>query len=166
MPPSRTQAAVSTPFVDNDRVASRIVALWAETFANVHGVERTEAGLVFRGRLLFQHQSAELTSSGRGHIDQLARTLLASTEVTSMSPNWIVRVTSYLGRSDCVSDDRSSLIDLTRRRADAIGEQLATRGLERTRIRLEGRGGDEPVEPACNDFAKLLNDRVVLQFGS
>ena len=54
-------------------------------------------------------------------------------------------------------------LDLSRRRAQAVVDDLVARGLDRKRIRATGKGSAAPIAPNTDEAGRSLNRRVEVQ---
>ena len=70
-------------------------------------------------------------------------------------------VVTVVGHTDSVGSDAYNL-DLSRRRAESVGQYLASRGVSYGRLRTEGRGEREPRASNATEAGRQQNRRVEL----
>jgi outer membrane protein OmpA-like peptidoglycan-associated protein len=116
-------------------------------------VSRVGEGIAvtFDSGILFPFDSTELQPVGRENLRKLA----ASLQDESRSEVLIA------GHTDAVGADDYNR-GLSRRRAEAAASYLAAQGVARGRVRLEGRGEDEPIASNDSDEGRRQNRRVEL----
>lgn len=68
-------------------------------------------------------------------------------------------VVHVVGHTDSVGSDTYNLA-LSKRRAGAVGDYLASRGVPQQRLRTEGRGESEPRDTNATEAGRQLNRRV------
>jgi outer membrane protein OmpA-like peptidoglycan-associated protein len=101
----------------------------------------------------FAFGSADLDERAGPVLDELAATLLAHPEIL------VVEVQGH-------TDDRGNLtynFDLSARRADAVVDALAGRGVPRERLLGRGYGATRPIAPNDTDDRRAQNRRVQLE---
>ena len=124
-----------------------------ELAADLEGadVERVGEGILinFPSGLLFDFDSSNLRSASRADLADLA---------TSFG-KYEGRELMIVGHTDATGTDSYNM-NLSRQRAQATADYLMSRGIPSSRIRVVGRGEEEPV--ASNDSAegRQLNRRV------
>jgi outer membrane protein OmpA-like peptidoglycan-associated protein len=115
----------------------------------------TDRGLVLTlGDVLFDTGKAELNSGAARKLDQLAQFLTAH-------PDRRVQIDGF---TDSVGTDSYNL-DLSQRRADAVGSALRGRGIDATRITTEGYGKAFAVASNAESGGRQLNRRVEVTIG-
>jgi outer membrane protein OmpA-like peptidoglycan-associated protein len=99
----------------------------------------------------FDFNSAVLKQQGRAQLDELAKAML--------DPEFTDR--SYLieGHSDLFGEQDYNLV-LSRRRADAVWNYLATRGVDPKRLQTEGLGETRPLLTQGDKAVQQVNRRV------
>jgi outer membrane protein OmpA-like peptidoglycan-associated protein len=120
-------------------------------------IRQTPRGVVVTFRnVLFAFDSAELTPQARREIERMAFVL--------NHPQAAARRVALEGFTDSIGTDAYNL-DLSRRRADAVAQELVARGVRRDRLTVEGFGKQRPVAPNTqhgkdNPAGRALNRRV------
>jgi outer membrane protein OmpA-like peptidoglycan-associated protein len=121
-------------------------------------IRQTPRGVVVTFReVLFAFDSAELTPKARREIERMAFVL--------NHPQAATRHVALEGHADAIGTDAYNL-DLSRRRADAVAQELVARGVHRDRLSVEGFGKRKPVAPNTfpdgrdNPAGRALNRRV------
>ena len=105
--------------------------------------------VTFASSVLFSENSDVLTEQARANLTQLAQSL-------QKYPNTNVLI---VGHTDATGTEANDMA-LSKRRATATKNYLATQGVARSRMRSEGRGSSEPVAPNDNDADRQRNRRV------
>ena len=120
---------------------------------NVPGatVTRVGEGLVvtFESGLMFDFDSDRLRAEAMRNLDNLA----ANFDKFGQSNLLLV------GHTDAQGADAYNL-DLSRRRAEAVSNYLATKGIARSRMSVVGRGETEPIATNETEAGKQENRRV------
>ncbi|HKW47315.1 MAG TPA: OmpA family protein [Gemmatimonadaceae bacterium] len=114
-------------------------------------VTRVGEGLVvtFESGLLFDFDSDQLREASKENLNNLANSL------SKFGDSKLLLV----GHTDNVGSDSYNL-DLSRRRASAVGSYLISRGVPNARMSTSGRGETEPVAPNDTDADRQKNRRV------
>lgn len=114
-------------------------------------VQRVGEGIVvtFESGLLYPFDSSDLLPEGRENLRNLAENLNANPETEVL----------IVGHTDSTGSDDYNL-GLSMRRADAAAGILSSYGVERGRIRTEGRGEREPIASNDTEEGQQLNRRV------
>jgi outer membrane protein OmpA-like peptidoglycan-associated protein len=114
-------------------------------------VTRVGEGLVvtFDSGLLFDFDSDQLREASKENLDNLAKSL------SKFGDSKLLLV----GHTDNKGTDSYNL-DLSRRRASAVGSYLSSRGVPSARIATSGRGETEPIAPNDTDADRQKNRRV------
>ena len=119
----------------------------------VAGAEVTRVGeglvVTFESGLLFDFDSDQLRAESKKNLDNLAKSL------SDFGDSKLLLV----GHTDDVGTDTYNL-DLSRRRAAAVGDYLISRGVPAARIATSGRGESEPIAPNDSDADRQKNRRV------
>jgi outer membrane protein OmpA-like peptidoglycan-associated protein len=114
-------------------------------------VERVGEGIkiTFASGILFGSNSSTLTSAAAGNIDELATTLqkYADTNIT------------IDGHTDASGSDAINK-PLSQRRAQAVANELTTKGVDTSRITATGYGSTQPVGDNATAAGKAANRRV------
>ena len=114
-------------------------------------VERVGEGIkiTFASGILFASNSSTLTSAATGNIDELATTLqkYADTNIT------------IDGHTDSSGSDAINQ-PLSQRRAQAVANELTSKGVDNSRITATGYGSSQPVAPNTTEAGKAANRRV------
>ncbi len=97
----------------------------------------------------FDFDSARIKHGFARSLDKLADVLLKYDRT----------VVHVVGHTDSVGSEEYNL-DLSRRRAEAVADYLASRGVPRDRLRTEGRGESEPRASNATEAGRQLNRRV------
>jgi OOP family OmpA-OmpF porin len=100
----------------------------------------------------FDFDSAELTPAMEQALDDVARRLRESEVIERLR---IVGHTDSVGAADYNRE-------LSQRRAEAVADYLADRGLDRDAMTVEGRGETEPVATNETEAGRAENRRVVI----
>jgi outer membrane protein OmpA-like peptidoglycan-associated protein len=121
-------------------------------------IRQTPRGVVVTFReVLFAFDSAELTPKARREIERMAFVL--------NHPQAATRHIALEGHADAIGTDAYNL-GLSRRRAEAVAQELVARGVRRDRLSVEGFGKRKPVAPNTlpdgrdNPAGRALNRRV------
>ena len=121
-------------------------------------IRQTPRGVVVTFRdVLFAFDSAELTPQARREIERMAFVL--------NHPQAISRRITLEGHTDAIGTDAYNL-ELSRRRAASVAEELVARGVARARLAVDGLGKQRPVLPNTtpdgkdNPAGRALNRRV------
>jgi outer membrane protein OmpA-like peptidoglycan-associated protein len=101
------------------------------------------------GSVSFASGSASVNSTLHPTLDKIAGTL-------SEYPDSTITV---IGHTDNVGDANDN-VDLSRRRAGAVADYLAQRGIARTRMTVEGRGAAEAIADNATEAGRAQNRRV------
>lgn len=114
-------------------------------------VTRVGEGLVvtFDSGLLFDFDSDQLREASKENLDNLAKSL------SKFGDSKLLLV----GHTDNKGTDSYNL-DLSRRRASAVGSYLISRGVPSARMTTSGRGETEPIAPNDTDADRQKNRRV------
>ncbi len=97
----------------------------------------------------FDFDSARIKPAFRHSLDKLADVLRKYNRT----------VVHIVGHTDSTGSAAYNL-DLSRRRAEAVADYLASRGVPRDRLRTEGRGESEPRATNATEAGRQLNRRV------
>ena len=112
--------------------------------------ERTERGIVMTlGDILFTTGRAELTPGAYDRIDRLARFM----------QRYPARTVKIEGHTDSTGNADSNL-RLSENRAQAVRDALSARGVNPSRIMIQGFGEAQPVASNGNDAGRQQNRRV------
>jgi outer membrane protein OmpA-like peptidoglycan-associated protein len=168
-PPSPAVAAEPAPYTDRELADALVeqgvgVAREAPTAPPGPGEElpteirQTPRGVVVTFRnLLFAFDRADLNAQARREIERMAFVL--------NHPQAAARKVVLEGHADAIGTDAYNL-DLSRRRAEAVAQELVARGVRRDRLAVEGFGERRPVAPNTlpngrdNPAGRALNRRV------
>jgi outer membrane protein OmpA-like peptidoglycan-associated protein len=114
-------------------------------------VERVGEGIqvTFESGLLYDFDSDAVKPTAQANLRELARSL-------AKYPNSELLI---VGHTDSKGDDAYNM-RLSERRAAAAMSFLAQQGVERSRIRVSGRGEEEPVASNDSESGKQQNRRV------
>jgi outer membrane protein OmpA-like peptidoglycan-associated protein len=114
-------------------------------------VTREGEGLVvtFESGLLFDFDSDQLRDASKSNLDNLANSL------SQFGDSKLLLV----GHTDDKGTDTYNE-DLSRRRANAVGSYLISRGVPNARVATSGRGESEPIAPNDTDANRQKNRRV------
>ena len=114
-------------------------------------VERVGEGILvtFESGLLFGFDSTSIRPEARENLRNLAENLDKYPDTDLL----------IVGHTDAVGDDSYNQ-DLSRRRARAAAEYLVAQGVDRERLRTDGRGELEPVAANDSDTGRQQNRRV------
>jgi len=121
-------------------------------------IRQTPRGVVVISRnVLFSFDSDALTPQARREIERMAFVL--------NHPQAATRRITLEGHTDAIGTEVYNL-DLSRRRADGVAQELVARGVQRDRLSAEGFGKQRPVAPNTlpggrdNPAGRALNRRV------
>jgi len=121
-------------------------------------IRQTPRGVVIISRnVLFSFDSDALTPQARREIERMAFVL--------NHPQAATRRITLEGHTDAIGTEVYNL-DLSRRRADGVAQELVARGVQRDRLSAEGFGKQRPVAPNTlpggrdNPAGRALNRRV------
>ena len=120
---------------------------------SVAGADVTRVGegvvVTFASGLLFDVDSSRLRAESKKNLDNLASSL------SSFGDSKLLLV----GHTDSQGSDEYNL-SLSRRRADAVGSYLESRGVSSMRVQTSGRGETEPIATNDSDSGRQQNRRV------
>lgn len=95
-------------------------------------------------------------SSGSADLDDVTReTLDLQAAFLQRHPQWLVKLQGY-------ADDPGNNIALSSRRAEAVMNYLASKGVDRNRMWAKGYGKERPVRDCADISCKAQNRRVVV----
>lgn len=121
-------------------------------------IRQTPRGLVITFRhVFFAFDSADLNARARLEVERMATVL--------NHPQAIMRRVVLEGHTDAIGTEVYNL-DLSRRRAEGVAQELVARGVRRDRLGVEGYGKQRPVAPNTmpdgrdNAAGRALNRRV------
>ena len=97
----------------------------------------------------FDFNKADIKPAFRPSLDKLADVLIKYDRT----------VVHVVGHTDSIGSDAYNM-DLSRRRAQAVGDYLMDRGVPPARVRTEGRGESEPRATNDTEAGRQLNRRV------
>lgn len=114
-------------------------------------VQRVGEGIAvtFASGILFPTNSTQILSAGQNNLAQLASSLQRYPETTVL----------IVGHTDARGTDQYNM-GLSQNRAISAANFLISRGIDRSRIRTEGRGESEPVASNETDAGMQQNRRV------
>jgi len=114
-------------------------------------VQRVGEGIAvtFASGILFPFNQTTILPAGQGNLQQLAQSLQRYPETTVL----------IVGHTDNVGSDAYNQ-QLSVNRAISAQNYLASRGIDRSRIRVEGRGETEPVASNETASGQAQNRRV------
>lgn len=114
-------------------------------------VERVGEGIqvTFASGLLFDFDSDAIASTAAGNLRSLASSL-------DKYPNTDLLI---VGHTDSQGSDEYNM-KLSQRRAESTANYLASQGVDRARLRTEGRGETEPVTDNSSEVEQARNRRV------
>lgn len=114
-------------------------------------VERVGEGILinFPSGMLFDFDSSNLRSASRADLADLAASF----------GKYEGRELMIVGHTDATGTDSYNM-DLSRRRAQATADYLISRGIPSSRLRVIGRGEEEPVADNETAEGRQLNRRV------
>ena len=102
-------------------------------------IRQTPRGVVVTFRnVLFAFDSAELTPQARREIERMAFVL--------NHPQAAARRITLEGHTDAIGTEAYNL-ELSRRRAEGVAQELVARGVQRDRLAAEGFGKQRPLAP-------------------
>jgi outer membrane protein OmpA-like peptidoglycan-associated protein len=116
-------------------------------------LRRTQENLqvILANDVLFDSGSATIQPGGRSKLRQLA-------DVLNRYPSETVQIVGY---TDSRGSEQSNL-DLSRRRAQAVAEELAAGGVSPSRISTRGLGAADPMATNATPEGRAQNRRVVI----
>ena len=124
-----------------------------ELAADLEGadVERVGEGILinFPSGLLFDFDSSNLRTASRADLADLAASF----------SKYEGRELMIVGHTDATGTDSYNM-DLSRRRSQATADYLMSRGVPSSRVRVVGRGEEEPVADNESADGRQLNRRV------
>lgn len=114
-------------------------------------VQRVEEGIAvsFDSGLLFDFDSSNLRSEARDNLQKLT-TIINEDDDTMLM---------IVGHTDSSGDEDYNL-ELSERRAQSAANYMASQGLERSRIDIEGLGEEEPIADNSTESGQQENRRV------
>lgn len=101
------------------------------------------------GAVSFASGSATLNSAVHGTLNNIASTL----------NEYPASTITVVGHTDSMGEEHANL-DLSRRRATAVADYLAQRGIQRSRMVVDGRGESEPIADNGTEAGRAQNRRV------
>lgn len=126
--------------------------LASERAANQLEIERLRDDtlkLTLDSEVSFDFNRADIKPTFRSSLDKLAQLLIKYDRT----------VVHVVGHTDSIGSDAYNQ-DLSERRAQAVGDYLASYGVPRQRLRTEGRGEREPRATNATEAGRQLNRRV------
>ena len=124
-----------------------------EIQATVAGAQVTRVGeglvVTFESGLMFDFDSDRLREESKKNLDNLA------TSLSNFGDSKLLLV----GHTDAQGTDSYNL-DLSRRRSEAVGAYLQSKGVSAARVQTAGRGETEPVASNDTDPGRQQNRRV------
>jgi len=97
--------------------------------------------------VLFGFNKAELTPAGQQKLDELAKNAQGAN----------VEKVVLIGHADRIGSEQYNK-ELSEQRAQAVADYLASKGVEQSRLQVEGRGESQPVTGAeCSKLGKESN---------
>lgn len=123
-----------------------------QSLAQVGTVRQDTRGVVITlsGSLLFPTGQEELSPIGNQNVDRVAQALAQQPKDTTFD------IEGYTDSSGSDSENRT----LSERRAQAVADRLVSEGIDSSRIRVVGRGEDEPIADNGTDAGRASNRRV------
>jgi outer membrane protein OmpA-like peptidoglycan-associated protein len=114
-------------------------------------VQRVGEGIAvtFASGILFPTNSTQVLPAGQNNLAQLAASLQRYPETTVL----------IVGHTDASGTDQYNM-GLSQNRAQSAANFLMSRGIDRSRIRTEGRGESEPIASNDNPQGMAQNRRV------
>jgi outer membrane protein OmpA-like peptidoglycan-associated protein len=119
---------------------------------NIEARETSRGVTVNLPSVNFQFDSAELTSDGRGRVDQIASIL------TREASNRRVSVEGHASRESAAQEAYNQR--LSERRADTVADALAGDGVRSSQISSRGLGTRSPIASNDNEEGRRQNRRV------
>ena len=119
---------------------------------NIEARETSRGVTVNLPSVNFQFDSAELTSDGRGRVDQIASILRRE------APNRRVSVEGHASRESAAQEAYNQR--LSERRADTVADALARDGVRNGQISARGLGTRSPIASNDNEEGRRQNRRV------
>ena len=119
------------------------------------GIDVTQEGdgiLVNLPDVTFAVDSTQISSSFQASLDKVAQSMI-------QYPNSLIDV---YGHTDSTGSAAYNM-DLSKRRADAVGRYLISRGVSSSRIQTQGMGKDHPVADNTTAEGRALNRRVEIK---
>lgn len=131
------------------REARERLALMETRIIEIEGKQTDRGILVTLGDVLFEFGRAELLPVAQPRLDRLA-------EFLKQFPDRKLLVEGY---TDSIGSEKSNL-ELSRRRAEAVQAALQRRGIDPSRMVVEGYGKSYPVADNASDTGRQMNRRV------
>jgi outer membrane protein OmpA-like peptidoglycan-associated protein len=150
---ARVRAERSDRADRNDTKASPREANAAlQGLAQVGTIREDTRGVVITlsGSLLFPTGEEELSPIGNQNVDRVAHALAQQPKDTTFD------IEGYTDSSGSDSENRT----LSERRAKAVADRLVTEGIDSSRIRVVGRGEEQPIADNGTDEGRASNRRV------
>jgi outer membrane protein OmpA-like peptidoglycan-associated protein len=119
------------------------------TGVEVQKTQDNRLRLLIPGDISFDPGRAEIKASFRPTLDRFAQSLV-------QNPSSVIQI---IGHTDATGNDAANL-QLSRDRANATRDYLATRGVAQNRMMTDGRGAREPVASNDTDAGRARNRRV------
>jgi len=105
--------------------------------------------LILQNEFLFEFDGAEIKGSAEAILKKLAEHLIGYNQIA----------VHVVGHTDSAGAAEYNL-HLSERRASSVARMLNRQGVPASRIRIEGRGENEPREPGDTEQAKQSNRRL------
>lgn len=123
-----------------------------QSLAQVGSVRQDTRGVVITlsGSLLFPTGEQQLSPIGNQNVDRVAHALAQQPKDTTFE------VEGYTDSSGSDAENRQ----LSERRAQAVADRLTAEGIDPSRIRVVGRGEDQPIADNDTNEGRASNRRV------
>ncbi len=119
------------------------------TGVEVQKTQDNRLKVMIPGDISFDPGRADIKPNFRPVLDQFAQSLV-------QNPATVIQI---VGHTDATGNDAAN-VQLSRERADATRDYLASRGVARNRMTTDGRGEREPVASNDTDAGRARNRRV------
>lgn len=131
-----------------------------EVLGNRPDIRIVDDRFVFQSEVLFATASADLGSSGRDAIADLARTLNQIAGEMPQDIDWILRVDGHTDRRPIRGGRFASNWELSTARALAVVRELIDHGIPPQRLAATGFGEFQPVDEREDEVAYRRNRRI------
>jgi len=134
------------------RPANNKPIITPEVLKPIEHIALKEGQIIRIEKLQFSSQSAEISSESFQSLDKIY-------EFLNTNPNLIVEIG---GHTNLIIADEVG-ISLSLKRAEAVAEYLANKGIDRKRLQTKGYGGTKPIMNETTAAANKANQRVEIK---
>lgn len=125
------------------------VTEYKEITRDLYLVPIEQEEMITLNNIFFPKGKAELLTSSYAELDRLV-------EILKTNPSMVIEVQGHTNNIG----DRTQLIDLSQRRANAVKDYLVKQGIDEKRIQTKGFGPDKPIATNSTEEGRQKNQRV------